>query len=313
VRQVSCRIRDNIDQNVLFHDKWPGYINGEYLADSSYEMVQHRFGSRRLATLTIADYSNPVFPISKPGCLRRLIIFEPVHVSAINTLFINGANLKEIKVVLQNPDMDSMRVDWEKLFSHLNRIQNLELINSRNSKRGFPISFIYPIINKSWETLQSVALYIDSRFNPEIDLQIFGNLKVLRGLYILRWEPRSPESDGISPISITPTPNPFVKNCNAVISSNLREFCVYGFIFQSEDVRATAKKIAAQNCTKVTFQCQYWNTSLWHNFETLLRKMGMDCSVRTSIQFQERSYSLERFNNNTPEPGCENMLLCLER
>ncbi|CAL8078128.1 unnamed protein product [Orchesella dallaii] len=90
VRGVNQRWRDNVDENVSFCVS---------LCDMNYDYVRHKFGTRRVASMTIENYSRSEIPIQNLNFLRRLHIREStkrVCDLAVRHLLLNAVNLKSL-------------------------------------------------------------------------------------------------------------------------------------------------------------------------------------------------------------------------
>ncbi|CAL8078125.1 unnamed protein product [Orchesella dallaii] len=90
VRGVNQRWRDSVDKNVSFCVS---------LCDKNYDYVRHKFGTRRVASMTIENYSRSEIPIQNLQFLHRLHIREStkrVCDLAVRHLLLNAVKLKSL-------------------------------------------------------------------------------------------------------------------------------------------------------------------------------------------------------------------------
>ncbi|CAL8078122.1 unnamed protein product [Orchesella dallaii] len=390
VRGVNQRWRDTVDVHVSFCVS---------LCDKNYDYVRHKFGRRRVASMSIENYSRSEIPIQNLNFLHRLYIRKStkrVCDLAVRHLLLNAANLKSLtledinfgtKIAIQNQpllallsieklsvkweqtslsnpvsskaddllnhempqlkvlhvcqilcaiksrheidffrlatckpllrqlkvqlfrpptndvgpvhnltklkklnltvvDADILETDvcaWEAILSNSSKMEKLSLsCYSSKRNRGFPLSIIFPVLQKSFESLVTIQLSVDPNINPHIDMKMFSDLKSIRTLCLKHRD----------------YPTQFwlpAYNLHTVVTlQTLQNFESDGLKYSEEEIHQFVDEIAAHKTKIICLSFYQQSQALRETFETRVCERGLQnqFSIKTDISDMDRLFFL---------------------
>ncbi|CAL8108214.1 unnamed protein product [Orchesella dallaii] len=154
---------------------------------------------------------------------------------------------------------------WMSILSRQRQIQKLILYNKYNSREGFPISMIYPVLHNNRESLSSISLQIDTKKSGDIDMEMFSSLPSLQKLSIQAWPTPSSQREYFD-LSI-------IRNCSSVVTETLEKLTVKGFRFSEDDIINFIKNISKEDLHTVRICPGY--AFVWRKFETREKEIEM--------------------------------------